>query len=249
MNIIRIFTPAALVVALSLVPLPAAAQGNRRGDRGREAQEAGRGPRDAGRYSAGRAVPREYGYRGPAARDNGRQREMAPRQYYRYQAPRDLHRGYGYAPPRVYRPSYRSYYRPVVPYRPHFFGRPYYAFRPRLDLGFGLWIGFGVPYPHAWVTSYPPPVYGYYDGGIGVVPGARVYGGVSFDIGQADAVVYLDGAYIGYARDFAPNAVPLTIVPGPHEIVVQAEGFRPVSWQVHIAAGQVIPFRGGLRPY
>jgi hypothetical protein len=39
----------------------------------------------------------------------------------------------------------------VAPVR---FFRPYYAFRPRISLGFGLWAGFPIAYP-----SY----YGYYD--------------------------------------------------------------------------------------
>jgi hypothetical protein len=39
----------------------------------------------------------------------------------------------------------------VAPFR---FYRPYYAFRPRISLGFGLWMGFPISYP-----SY----YGYYD--------------------------------------------------------------------------------------
>ncbi len=245
MNIIRTVTPAALAVALSLVALPAAAQGQPRGDRGRATQEfRGRGPREgAVARQYGRAVPRGYGYRDRGPRDYGRQRAYAPRPYTRYAPPRDLRRGYG--PPRAYRP----YYRTIVPYRPHYFGRPYYAFRPRLDLGFGLWIGFGVPYPRAWVAAYPPPVYGYYGGGVGVVPGAQVYGGVSFDIAPEDAAVYLDGAYIGYVRDFGPNAAPLTVVPGPHEIVLEADGYQPITSRVTIVAGQVIPFRGGMRPY
>jgi hypothetical protein len=36
------------------------------------------------------------------------------------------------------------------------FYRPYYSFRPRVSLGFGLWVGYPVPYP----TYYDSP-YGY----------------------------------------------------------------------------------------
>jgi hypothetical protein len=42
----------------------------------------------------------------------------------------------------------------VVRVAPLRFHQPYYAFRPRLSLGFGLWLGYPVRY-----TSY----YGYYD--------------------------------------------------------------------------------------
>jgi PEGA domain len=38
------------------------------------------------------------------------------------------------------------------------FSRPYYSFRPRLSLGFGLWVGFPVAYPY---YGYPDYGYGY----------------------------------------------------------------------------------------
>jgi len=60
------------------------------------------------------------------------------------------------------------------------FSRPYYSFRPRLSLGFGLWIGFPVaypyydypaygypypsPYPYPDPYAYPPPAYPAYGG-------------------------------------------------------------------------------------
>jgi len=39
---------------------------------------------------------------------------------------------------------------------PAYYYRPYYTFRPRLSLGFGLWAGYPVPYPY-----YDPYYYGY----------------------------------------------------------------------------------------
>jgi len=48
----------------------------------------------------------------------------------------------------------------VAPYR---FVQPYYAFRPRLNLGFGLFVGYPVaypyyyPYPYAYASPYPYP--------------------------------------------------------------------------------------------
>src|ERR1041385_7745962 len=32
-------------------------------------------------------------------------------------------------------------------YRPYY-ARPYYSFRPRVSLGFGLWVGYPVRYPY-----------------------------------------------------------------------------------------------------
>jgi PEGA domain-containing protein len=62
-------------------------------------------------------------------------------------------RGEGRVAPRVY--SSRVYVAPRgVRFAPMRFYRPYYAFRPRLSLGFGLSLGYPVRY-----SSY----YGYYD--------------------------------------------------------------------------------------
>jgi hypothetical protein len=46
------------------------------------------------------------------------------------------------------------------------FYRPYYAFRPRLSLGFGLWAGYPVAYPsyyypYAYAAPYPADPYAY----------------------------------------------------------------------------------------
>ena len=49
----------------------------------------------------------------------------------------------------------RAYRGPVRVFRPSFY-RPYYSFRPRVSLGFGLWMGYPVPYP-----SYYDSPYGY----------------------------------------------------------------------------------------
>jgi len=52
----------------------------------------------------------------------------------------------------------------VAPYR---FARPYYVFRPRVSLGFGLFAGYPVRYPYyygypyAYPYPYPYPAYGY----------------------------------------------------------------------------------------
>lgn len=45
---------------------------------------------------------------------------------------------------------------PRIIVAPHRFARPFYAFRPRFSLGFGLWVGFPVAYPYYY--DYP---YGY----------------------------------------------------------------------------------------
>jgi len=42
----------------------------------------------------------------------------------------------------------------IAPYR---FYRPYYAFRPRLSLGFGFFVGYPISYPYYYGYAYPYP--------------------------------------------------------------------------------------------
>jgi hypothetical protein len=49
----------------------------------------------------------------------------------------------------------RAFRGPIRVFRPSFY-RPYYSFRPRVSLGFGLWMGYPVAYP-----SYYGSPYGY----------------------------------------------------------------------------------------
>jgi hypothetical protein len=143
----------------------------------------------------------------------------------------------------------RGYARPFgwVPYRPYRFVRPYYVFSPWLSLGFGLWCGYPVSYPWAYLGDYQPTVFGEYsDDSYQVAADNSSYGGASFDIQPSDADLFVDGQYAGPVSDFGPNDAPLTLAPGPHRIAIQRDGYRPMEWDVTIEAGQVIPYRGVL---
>ena len=59
-------------------------------------------------------------------------------------------RGFG---PRGFAPRFVGPRVIVSPYR---FARPFYAFRPRFSVGFGLWVGFPVSYPY-YYGGYPYP--------------------------------------------------------------------------------------------
>ena len=138
-----------------------------------------------------------------------------------------------YSSPRVYGP--RSYYRP-------------YVFRPRFSIGFGIYSGYPVPYTY----SYPYPVYVYGYGApreVVITPGSNAYGGVALDITPSDADVWVDGEYAGKVEDFDGTTQPLTLTPGTHRIQVQAPGYEPMTVDVGIQPGQVIPYQGDLRPY
>jgi hypothetical protein len=145
-------------------------------------------------------------------------------------------RGNVYAPhysPRVYAP--RSYYRP-------------YVFRPRVSIGFGIYSGYPVPYTYSY--PYPVPVYGYgAPREVVINPGATAYGGVALDITPSDADVWVDGQYAGKVQDFDGTTQPLTLTPGTHRIQVSAPGYEPMTVDVGIQAGQIVPYQGDLRPY
>lgn len=172
-----------------------------------------------------------------------------------YQAPRN----YG----RPQSSSYGGYNRGYREIRVPVFTRPYYSFRPRISIGFGISIGYSVAYPFQY---YDP--YGFYNYRIGVLPGYRTpttrgynsgynpyydpyydrVGGLSFNIDPSDADVYIDGEYVGYADDFSPGQMPLTLTAGRHRVELEAPGFMPVSFDITVVAGQVIPYAGTL-PY
>jgi hypothetical protein len=151
----------------------------------------------------------------------------------------------------VYAPHYSPYYSPRVyaprGYATHSYYRPY-VFRPRFSIGFGIYSGYPVPYTYSY--PYPVEVYGYgAPREVVINPGASAYGGVALDITPADADVWVDGQYAGKVQDFDGTTQPLTLTPGTHRIEVQAPGYQPMSVDVGIQAGQVVPYRGDLQPY
>jgi hypothetical protein len=186
-------------------------------------------------------------------------------------------RPYPGAGPNDGRSYYNRYYFGPHYARPYYarpyYAHPYYTFRPRVSIGFGIWVGYpvafpfyvsygygypyGYPYGYAYGNPYPAPytapypAYGYpaaQSTSVGVVAGAATYGGVSFEITPNDAQVFVDGAYVGSVGNFSPTYQPLTLMPGPHRIEVQAPGYEPIAFEVNITAGQVIPYQGVMQP-
>lgn len=177
----------------------------------------------------------------PAPRTADGARRAAPQR-------RAVPRGRSAAPPRsrAYRePRAYGYSRPRVAVPVIVYPRRYYAFHPRLWIGFGLYIGVPVAYP----LVYGPPTYIYPDvyapSGVAV---QGTYGGVSFDVIPADADVSVDGVYVGVAADFSPNHQPLTLTPGRHHVELQSPGMAPIAFDVDVVPGEVIPFQGRLLP-
>jgi hypothetical protein len=180
--------------------------------------------------------------------------------------------------------SYRGYgghgYYSRPPVR---FYHPYYSFRPRFSLSFGLWAGYPVPYAYSYYDpfyygpsyAYPYPATGYPTNpypanpypanpypayppqtsypqtvpdpnSIGVQQGQANLGGLSFDITPSDAQVLVDGNFVGTVGQFSPSSQPLGLSAGNHRIEVEAQGYRTISFDVNIIAGQVLPYQGAM---
>ncbi len=183
------------------------------------------------RGEGGRAIPRPQG-----TAPRGSEAPHYEPHYEPHYAPGYSRRGYsspGYAP-WDYAP--RSYYRP-------------YVFRPRYSVGFGIFSGYPVPYMYSY--PYPIVVYGYRAPRerVFITPGSPYYGGIALEMTPYDADVFVDGEYAGRVEDFDGTTQPLTLSAGQHEIEVQAQGYEPMRVNVEVRPGQVIPFRGDLRPY
>jgi hypothetical protein len=150
-----------------------------------------------------------------------------------------------YAAPRVYAPSYRSYYGGYYGFRPGF--RPY-AFRPYTRLSFGIFLGYPVPYAYSY--PYPVPVYGYGapSAPVYITPSSTLYGGVALQITPDEAQVFVDGQYVGTVRDFDGVSGPLNLTAGRHHLELTAPDYEPLALDIDVAPGQLTPYRGDMQP-
>jgi hypothetical protein len=167
--------------------------------------------------------------------------------------------------------------RPVVVVRrfsrPYYVFRPRYTTSFGLFIGYPVaypysWMdSYGYPvapyaYPYPYPPPYPPPP-GYATaqpiappaGSSNIVtfpstPDADPAnsGGVSFTITPGTAIVYIDGADVGTTDDFSADRAPLTLTPGRHHVDLLASGYQTMSFDVTIAAGEVIPYEGSMEP-
>lgn len=225
---------------------------SQRSGEGRQVQGPRAVPRggDSRQYSGAPTAPRAgAGVRSPGYQSGDRRGYDQPRggfdsRSYASRGGAVRYDGRRYARPRAY-----------TPYRPHYFSRSYYAFRPRTNIGFGLWLGYSVNYPWSWYYGgYRPRLYGYWDG---YVPGSvyyadrdmDYYGGLSFDIQPSDADLYIDGEFVGEVGLFTAYGEPLTLVPGWHRIAIVRDGYQTIEWEVEVEAGMVLPYHGVMEPW
>jgi hypothetical protein len=93
---------------------------------------------------------------------------------------------------------------------PYGFARPYYTFRPRVSLGFGLWVGFPVSYPYYY------PGYGYRYPYIPYAYGPYAYGPYSYASPYPYASPYRYASpYGGPAYGYPPSGYPPANYPPP----------------------------------
>lgn len=77
-------------------------------------------------------------------------------------------------------------------------------------------------------------------------PGAPESGTLVLDLAPVpDIQVFVDGYYVGTVDDLDGR---LVLAPGSYAIELRATGHDPVAFQVRIAAGQSIAYRGSLTP-
>jgi len=266
-----------LAGALAVTAAPASAQHRREGGERHESAPAPRGERRdenaAPRQSAPpvqqqrqeprqeqRATPRSEQPREQRAtpraeqRPRGEYRTEAPPRYAapRYEAPR--YESPRYAAPRYSEPRYRGRYvgprysGPRFSYSPRRFYRPYYVFRPRFSIGFGIWAGYPVTYYDPYYYPYDYAPYATAPNGVYVTPNPSNTGGVSFDITPSDAEIWIDGNFMGVVSDYTPASQPLGLTAGRHHIELREPGYQVSAFDVDVIPGQVIPFQGQLEP-
>src|SRR5688572_29919006 len=103
---------------------------------------------------------------------------------------------------------------------------PSYVLRP--GSGVGVWAGYPEMFPVA-------------------TAGHRTTAGVTFEIVPGEAEIIVDGQYRGHASEFIPGT-PLMLPPGHHRVVVRGDGYRQLTFDVSLAVGTIIPYRGSLDP-
>jgi len=174
---------------------------------------------------------------GERAQPSGRQRGG--------QAPGDVAVARRGAPPFSNRPIFidRGYYRGYYPWG---YG----------GYGFGGYYG-GYYDPWFYGSGYSGySGYGGYGGGYGgygggYYPGSAYLGfeegSLRIRVKPRNASVYVDGYFAGQVDDFDGVFQRLRVEPGPHRIEVRADGYAPLSFEIHVPPGRTVNYSGELR--
>jgi PEGA domain-containing protein len=128
----------------------------------------------------------------------------------------------------------RDFHPHVFYYDPFFWGwsYPYYPYYPYIE--------------YQWHQDNSDPSYGSFPPAYNS-PSETENGGITLDATPPDALVYADNNYAGMANSFS-SSQPLWLAAGSHRIELLATGFAPVSLEVNVVAGRVVPYRVNLTP-
>jgi PEGA domain len=130
---------------------------------------------------------------------------------------------------------------------------PYYAFRRRVSVGPGLWVGYPIAYPGwafpaPYAGGYPYPEFPQGSGPVDQDPSAGPAGGqLELALEPSAAQVYIDGYYVGTVSDFnRPGG--LSVEAGPHHVEIRAPGYQASSFEVRLLPDQPVTYREDLQP-
>jgi len=142
---------------------------------------------------------------------------------------------------------------PGTSYGLYSFGLYPWAFYPwgYAGLGFGgyyspWWYGYGDPY---WYGSpWSPSYYAFGGGPVAAVPAPEPAGegALRIRVKPREALVYVDGRYVGHVDDFDGLLQKLHLPAGAHHVEVREDGYSPLAFDVTIEADQTTTYRGAL---
>lgn len=120
-----------------------------------------------------------------------------------------------------------------------FYGGGFYGWNP--------WFGFGLgPYWGGWGPYYP----GFYPpGGIDMNAAMMAgFGAVDLNVKPNRADVWVDGRYVGEARDLDGYPTYLWLADGPHRLAVHKGGFLVFDEQIDVRRGMMTEIKLKLQP-
>ena len=118
------------------------------------------------------------------------------------------------------------------------YGGGFYAVNPWFGFGFGPGWGWGPYYP----AFYPP---GGIDMSAAMVAG---FGAVELNVKPNRADVWVDGRYLGEARDLDGYPSYLWLADGPHRLAVHKGGFLVFDEQIDVRRGMKTEIKLKLQP-
>jgi hypothetical protein len=125
----------------------------------------------------------------------------------------------------------------AVVYGGGFYGG-YYGFNPWFGMGWGPYGGWGGYYPGA----YPP---GGVDMNAAMIAG---FGAIELNVKPNRADVWVDGRYVGEARDLDGYPTYLWLADGAHHVQVHKGGFLVFDEQIEVHRGMKTEIKLKLQP-